>query len=106
MPTAIYYRSFLNRLAHLAGAPNPPHVQVVAAGILADELSPANPRRNEVQRLLREADPYDVAAHKLRDLHDHADPTETSGEAPPVPVPAQGPDSQEDAPEDEDADPL
>ncbi|MYF21874.1 MAG: hypothetical protein F4209_03860 [Chloroflexi bacterium] len=106
MPTAIYYRSVLNRLTHLAGAPNPPHVQVVAAGILATELSPANPRRDEVQRLLREADPYDLAAHKLRDLHDHADPAEAVIEDPPVPAPAPGPASQEDALEDEDADPL
>ena len=41
MPTAIYYRAFLNRLALLADTPNPAHIRVVAAGLMARQLSPA-----------------------------------------------------------------
>ena len=45
MPTAIYYRAFVNRLAHLADARNPAHICVAAAGIMPRQLSPANQRR-------------------------------------------------------------
>ncbi len=102
MPTAIYYRAFINRLAHLADAPNPPHVCVVAASIMARELSPHNPRRQAIQRLLREADPFDLARHKLRELYDHAHPADpTPADEPPAQKPAQ-----EEAPPAEDDDPL
>ena len=45
MPTPIYYRAFINRLAHLADARNPSHICVAATGIMPRQLSPANQRR-------------------------------------------------------------
>ena len=91
MPTAIYYRAFVNRLAHLADARNPAHICVTAAGLMVRELSPVNPRRELVQRLLREADPFELARHKLRDLYDRTDPTVPAPEETPVSAPVQGP---------------
>ena len=102
MPTAIYYRAFVNRLAHLADARNPAHICVTAAGLMVRELSPANPRRELVQRLLREADPFELARHKLRDLYD-------GSEASPVPASERRPAPscllQEDEPLEDDDDP-
>ena len=104
MPTAIYYRAFLNRLAHLADAPNPSHICVAAAGLMARELSPANPRRELIQRLLRQAGPFELARHKLRDLYDCADPTEAALEETPIPGLERGPAplQQEEALEEDD----
>ena len=74
MPNPFHYRQVLHNLARLASAPNPPHVQVQAAGALAQELSPANPRRDLIQLLLSEANSIEFARHKLRDLYDRAVP--------------------------------
>ncbi len=106
MPTAIYYRAFVNRLAHLADARNPAHICVTAAGLMVRELSPANPRRELVQRLLREADPFELARHKLRDLYDRTDPTVPAAEETPVSAPEQGPIAQEQEALEEEDDPL
>ena len=74
MPNPFHYRSIIQRLAGLADASNPAHVSLAAAATLARELSPANPRRESIQRLLRDADPFAFARHKLRDLYDRAEP--------------------------------
>ena len=74
MPNPYHYRAVINRLASLADAPNPPQVQVAAAGALARELSPANPRHALSQRMLHAVDAFEFARHKLRDLYDTAAP--------------------------------
>ena len=67
------YRATLDRLTRLADRPNPAHVRLSAACALVDELSPHNPRRDHVRRLLDFANPYEQARHKLRDLYDRSD---------------------------------
>ena len=106
MPTAIYYRAFVNRLAHLADARNPAHICVTAAGLMVPELSPANPRRELVQRLVRKVDLFAFARHKLRDLYDRTDPTVPAPEETPVSAPEQGPIAQEQEALEEEDDPL
>ena len=67
-----HYRATIDRLARLAAKPNPSYVRVHAACALANELSPANPRRDLIRRMLEIANPVEQARHKLRDLYDHA----------------------------------
>ena len=98
MPNAFHYRATLHRLAALADSSDP-HVCVSAAGVLARELSPANPRRPLVQQLLREADPYEFARHRLRDLYDGADPLSpepSTADLTEVPTEEQAPEEEED----------
>ena len=99
MPSPFYYRSVIDRLARLAGPDRPSYIRLRAACALATELSPANPRRDQIQELLHAADPFAVARHKLRDLYDHADPQAlVSSTDAPMP--------QEEQPAEEDDDPL
>lgn len=72
MPNPFHYRAVLERLARCADAPNPPHVQVAAAGALARELTPGTQRARIAQELLSAASPAEYARHKLRDLYDRA----------------------------------
>ena len=109
MPNPYRYRAVINRLASLADAPNPGHVQVAAAATLARELSPANPRRALIQQMLHAVDAFEYARHKLRDLYDHAAPA-TDLVAPRAACPAldagAGADLQDDESLEEDDDPL
>ncbi|MXX31971.1 MAG: hypothetical protein F4066_00650 [Chloroflexi bacterium] len=73
MPNAFHYANTLHRIARLAGGAHPPHVRLRAALVLVDELSPNSPRRDVVSRMLLEANPFELARHKLRDLYDRAD---------------------------------
>ena len=73
------YRATIDRLARLAERPNPAHVRVSAAGALVAELSPINPRRDLVRRLLEFANPFEHARHKLRDLYDSPSPPASGG---------------------------
>ena len=52
MPIALTYRAAMQRLAELAGPEHPAHVQVKAVSTIASELSPNNPRHDEVMRAL------------------------------------------------------
>ena len=56
-----HYRATIDRLARLAAKPNPSYVRVHAACALANELSPANPRRDLIRRMLEIANPVEQA---------------------------------------------
>ena len=98
MPNPFYFRARIDRLARLAGPENPSYIAVRAACALVKELSPANPRRDQIQQMLRTADPFAFARHKLRDLYDDDPQVRVSSHDAPLP--------QEEAPADEDDDPL
>ncbi len=72
MPSPFYYRRAILQLARFAGDDYPPEIAVQAAIVLADELSPHNPRRELVRQLLEYAHPYEYARHTLRELYDHS----------------------------------
>ena len=74
MPNPFHYRAVLNKLARCADAPYPPRVQVAAAITLAGELTPGTPRAQLARQMLLQANPYEDARHKLRDLFDRAAP--------------------------------
>lgn len=74
MPNPFHYRAVLNRLATLTDAPNPAHVRVAAAVALTHELAPGTHRAQLAQRLLQDANPFEVARHQLRDLYDRPGP--------------------------------
>ncbi len=95
MPNPFHYANTLYRLARLSDPDHPGHVRVRAAITLAIELSPANPRRALVQRLLQEANPFALAQHKLRDLYDRPEPLT------PEPTPAHSQPEEEPPPEDD-----
>ena len=102
MPTPIFYRATVQKLASLAGHSSPAHVSVAAAGALARLLSPANPQRRTIQQMLQAADAFELARHKLRDLHDRDDHAATITEPGPV---SASPIEEEELTE-EDDDPL
>ena len=120
-----HYRATIDRLARLAAKPNPSYVRVHAACALANELSPANPRRDLIRRMLEIANPVEHARHKLRDLYDRAPipdlfgdplgslrlplPLGESSLCPPLPLGegwGEGPRPTDDEPTEEDNDPL
>ena len=51
------FRAAFQRLADLASADNPPHIVARAAGLLANLLSPANPRDAEIMAALSSPEP-------------------------------------------------
>ena len=103
------YRATIDRLARLAERPNPAHVRVSAAGALVKELSPINPRRELVHRLLDFANPFEHARHKLRDLYEQTPLASEGTLCPPLPPGegwAEGPLPTEDDLPAENDDPL
>ena len=110
-----HYRATIDRLARLADRPNPSYVRVHAACALANELSPANPRRHLIRRMLEIANPVEQARHKLRNLYDQASASlspPSGGRCHGVACPALdagtegGPLLQEEEPSEEEDDPL
>ncbi len=99
MPNPFHFRARIDRLARLAGPENPSYIAVRAVCALVRELSPANPRRDQIQQMLRTADPFAFASHKLRDLYDRAD-SQSFVPSHDAPIP------QEEEPAEEDDDPL
>ena len=125
MPNPYHYRAHIDRLWRTANSDAPAYKQLKALKTLVREMFPPNPNASRNHRLYHTTDPYDVARHLLRDLHDRSsDPPLPLGEACPAldaggwgegsPVPAQlevapaqaGAAHAEDEPPEEDDDPL
>ena len=101
MPNPFFFRAAMNRLSRLAGAQNPPAVRLAATVRLARVLMTDTPRARLAQQLLQQANPFEFARHKLRELYDRADS--------PYPEPCGGADAprlEEEEPLDEAEDPL
>ena len=111
MPNPYHFRANMDRLWRLANS-GPAYKQLNALDALVREMHAPNERARRNYQLYLATDPYDVARHLLRDLHDRAAPAApTSGSSfcPPLPL-GEGwgegsPAPQEEAPT-EDADPL
>ena len=73
MPNPFHLANAVQRLGRLTDRAQPPHVRLQAASALVDALSPANPRHDDIKRMLQEANPFQLARHKLRDLYDRPD---------------------------------
>lgn len=78
MPNPFHFRAHIDRLSRLAAESNPAYVRLRALKGLVRELMPGTPRARLAQQLLEEANPYEFARHKLRDLYDRPGAVETS----------------------------
>ena len=101
MPNPFFFRAAINRLSRLTGPQNPPDLRLAATVRLARALMTDTPRARLAQQLLQQANPFEFARHKLRDLYDRADS--------PCPEPCDKADAarlEEEEPLDEPEDPL
>ncbi len=73
MPNPYHYRAHIDRLWRAANSDIPAYKQLKALKALVREMFPPNPNAARNNRLYHATDPYDVARHLLRDLHDRAD---------------------------------
>ena len=73
MPNPYHYRAHIDRLWRQANSDIPAYKQLKALKALVREMFPPNPNAARNNRLYHTTDPYDVARHLLRDLHDRAD---------------------------------
>ncbi len=73
MPNPYHYRAHIDRLWRTANSDIPAYKQLKALKALVREMFPPNPNAARNNRLYHTTDPYDVARHLLRDLHDRAD---------------------------------
>ncbi len=70
MPNPYHYRAHIDRLWRTANSDIPAYKQLKALKALVREMFPPNPNAARNNRLYHATDPYDVARHLLRDLHD------------------------------------
>ena len=105
MPNPYHYRARIDRLWRQANSDAPAYKQLKALKTLVREMFPPNPNAARNYALYHATDPYDVARHLLRDLHDHAS-LPLSPRAQYEVAPAQaGAAHAEDEPPEEDDDP-
>ena len=111
MPNAFHYRARIDRLWRRTAEPNPAYIRLKALDAVVRELFAPTERARLNHQLYLATDPFDVARHLLRDLHDRAEPTvSTSGGSICLPLPlgegwGEGPDvltSEETLEEDDD----
>ena len=72
------YRANIDRIWRRTAEHNPGYVRLRALRTIIRELFAPNPQAQLNLATYHAADPYDVARHKLRDLYDHASPTEVA----------------------------
>ncbi len=70
MPNPYHYRAHIDRLWRQANSDIPAYKQLKALKTLVREMFPPNPNAARNNRLYHTTDPYEVARHLLRDLHD------------------------------------
>ncbi len=112
MPNPYHFRARIDRLVQQGFGDGPAYLQLKALDTLVRELHAPNDRARANYKMYLATDPYDVARHKLRDLHDGPGCLlpplplgEGWGEGSPVLNAAAGP-AQDEQPADEDDDPL
>ena len=109
MPNPYHFRANMDRLWRQANS-GPAYKQLNALDALVREMHAPNERARRNYQLYLATDTYEVARHLLRDLHDHTAPTSGSSFCPPLPL-GEGwgegsPTHAEEAPPEEDDDPL
>ncbi len=123
MPNPYHFRAKIDRLWRRANGSLPGYIRLKALDAVAREIYPATDKARQNLKMYLATDPYEVAQHKLRHLHDHTSLLlplplgEGWGEGSPTqlePVPAAlkvapaqaGVRSEQDEPPEEDDDPL
>ncbi len=116
MPNPYHYRARIDRLWRRSEPHNPGYIRLKALNAIVRELFAPNERARLNHEMYLATDPYDVARHLLRDLHDNTSlspspPASSGGRCHGVACPALdagtegGSPQGEDSPE-EDDDPL
>ena len=72
MPNPYHFRARIDRLVQQGFGDGPAYLQLKALDTLVRELHAPNDRARANYKMYLATDPYDVARHKLRDLHDSA----------------------------------
>ncbi len=103
MPNPYHFRANIDRLARYANGPAPAYRRLDALDTIVREMYARTERARLNYQMYLATDPFDVARHLLRDLHDHSS-------VPPLPL-GEGwgegsPTPTEDEPPEEDDDPL
>ncbi len=89
MPNPFYLRARIDNLWRRSGEHNPGYIRVKALDAIVRELYARNERARLNRHMYFATDPFDVARHLLRDLHDRADSPVPASEAslgPPLPL--------------------
>ena len=106
MPNPYHFRARIDRLARYAHGPARAYRRLDALDTIVREMYARTERARLNYQMYLATDPFDVARHLLRDLHDHADTLEAVPAQLEV-APAQaGAAHAEDEPSEEDDDPL
>ena len=80
MPNPYHYRARIDRLWRTANSDAPAYKQLKALKTILREMFSPNPNAARNHALYHATDPYDVARHLLRDLHDRPSPPASNGE--------------------------
>ncbi len=106
MPNPFYLRARIDNLWRRSGEHNPGYIRVKALDTIVRELYAPNERARLNQHMYFATDPFDVARHLLRDLHDHPSaspsPPASSGGRCLVETEGGSPQAQDSAEEDDD----
>ncbi|MDE2892046.1 MAG: hypothetical protein OXN86_06050 [Chloroflexota bacterium] len=103
MPNPYHFRARIDRICRRAFGNGPGYLRLNALNTLVRELHARNDRARANYQMYLATDPYDVARHQLRHLHDRA------SLLPPLPLGegwGEGSPAQDEQRPDEDDDPL
>ena len=106
MPNPYHFRARIDRLWRTANSSRPGYIRLNALDTVARELYRPTDRARQNLKMYLATDPYEVAQHKLRNLHDPALALPSPPAALKVAPAKAGARSEEDEPPDEDDDPL
>ena len=71
MPNPYHFRAKIDRLWRRSGDHNPGYIRLKALNAIVRELYAPTERARLNYQMVLATDPYDVARHLLRDLHDN-----------------------------------
>ena len=80
MPNPFHFRANIDRLWRTANGNAPAHRRLNALDAVVRELFAPNDRARRNHRMYLATDPFDVARHLLRNLHDRPGPTAPASE--------------------------
>jgi len=101
-----HFRANIDRLWRRANSNAPAYRRLDALDAVVRELFAPNDRARRNHRMYLATDPFDVARHLLRDLHDRPTPEVIACEESSVPAPERGPVPLDNVQLEEDDDPL
>ncbi len=96
MPNPYHFRARIDRLWRRANSSLPGYIRLKALNAVAREIYPATDRTRQNLKMYLATDPYEVAQHKLRHLHDQPTQIELAPANPEVAPAKAGAEPNED----------